>query len=131
MSSITIPTYPATVHECGASITYYEPKILSIGSVSGPAFEIRQLIEGVDDDGTAWEPHTTVCQIVGIGGRPYFAIKAGGPAGVWGRPTPIRNPERFGDWPADDLAGTRPSSPEHRQARAFVTAFAHAGAVPK
>lgn len=123
-----LPTYPATVRSGASTITYQEPKILAIPSVSGPAFEIRQDSTGVDDDGTVWEPSTTVLQIVGIGGRPFMGIKMGGPDGKWSTPTPIRNPERFGAWPAD-AAATRVSSPGYRAARAFVQAFAHANAV--
>ena len=123
---MSTPTYPATVHSCDATITYEAPEIFAIGSVAGPAFEVRQSLTGVDDDGTVWEPSTTVLQIVGIGGRPYMAIKSGGPAGVWGRPTAVVNPDRFGPWPTDDLAAQQLGSPEFRQARAWVTAFAHA-----
>lgn len=119
-----LPTYPATVHSCGATITYQEPKILAIASVGGPAFEIRQDSTGVDDDGTVWEPSTTVLQIVGIGGRPFMSIKSQAD-GTWYRPTSVANPERFGSWPADDCGG-KVSSPAYRSARAWVQAFAHA-----
>lgn len=124
----TTPTYPATVRSGESTITYQEPKILALSSVAGPAFEVRQSLTGVDDDGTVWGPQTTVLQIEGIGGRPFMALKFGGPAGTWGRPSAVVNPERFGTWPADDLAATRPSSAGYRAARAWVTAFAHANA---
>lgn len=122
----TIPTYPAIVRSGDSTITYAAPTILALASVAGPAFEVRQSLTGVDDDGTVWAPSTTVLQILGIGGRPFMALKFGGPAGTWGRLSAVVNPERFGTWPADDLAATRPSSAGYRAARAWVAAFAHA-----
>ena len=122
------PSYPAVVRSCGATITYEEPKILAIPSVTGPAFMIRQTLTGVDDDGTVWEPQTTVLQIVGIAGAPYMGVKIGGPAGTWSRPTRVVDPERFGAWPADDRVSAQSSSPGYRAARAWAQAFADASA---
>ncbi len=122
------PSYPATVRSCGATITYEEPEILAIACVTEPAFEIRQTLAGVDDDGTVWEPQTTVVQIVGIAGAPYLGIQLGGPGGTWSMPTRVVDPERFGAWPADDRVSARPSSPGYRAARAWAQAFADASA---
>ena len=116
------PSYPATVRSCGATITYEEPEILAVACVTEPAFEIRQTLTGVDDDGTVWEPQTTVVQIVGIAGAPYLGIQLGGPGGTWSMPTRVVDPERFGAWPTDS------SSPSYRAARAWVQAFADASA---